>query len=161
MEQEKLLQVLEHNARMEVKDLALVLNEQEEDVMNVMHALEKDKIICGYHTIINWDKTNQDHVMAMIEVKATPQRDCGYDKVADRISRFPEVESLYLMSGRAEFMVIIQGRTMKEVAKFVGQSLAPLEGVTGTVTTFVLKRYKVAGINLEGPVQDQERLLML
>lgn len=161
MEQEKLLQVLEHNARMDLADIALAFNEQEEHVEKLMHDLEQAKIICGYHTIINWDKTNQDHVMAMIEVKATPQRDCGYDKVADRISRFPEVDSLYLMSGRAEFMVIIQGRTMKEIAKFVGQSLAPLEGVTGTVTTFVLKQYKVAGIHLESSVQDQERLLML
>ena len=155
-----LLSLLETNARYSTKDLADVLLEDEESVIHTMSELERKKIICGYHTIINWDKTNQDHVMALIEVNASPERDCGYDKVAEKIYRYPEVSNMYLISGRSEFIVIVKGRTMREVADFVGQKLGPIEGVKGTATYFVLKQYKVEGVIIDQQEDDQERLLV-
>lgn len=160
MEEIKLLQAIENEARISVCDLADILNSNEEEVSATLKSLEKQKIICGYHTVINWDKACKDHVMALIEVSATPERDCGYDKVARMIYRYPEVSTCYLMSGRSEFTVIIKGRTMREVADFVGQKLAPIEGVTGTVTCFVLKPYKVEGVVMEDEEERSSRLVV-
>lgn len=160
MEDIKLLKILENNARYSITDLAVVLNESESSVENSLENLQKEKVVCGFHTVINWDKTNLDHVMAMIEVSSTPERDKGYDKVARAIYSYPEVTTMYLMSGKSEFIVIINGKTMREVADFVGQKLAPIEGVKATVTHFVLKRYKVEGVVLEEEESSQGRLLM-
>jgi DNA-binding Lrp family transcriptional regulator len=160
MDELQLLHILENDPRVSVSDLADILNEKEDDVVKAKAHLEKEKIICGYHTVINWDKTNKDHCTAIIEVSAKPERDVGYDKVADRIARYPEVSSLYLMSGKSEFMVIINGKTMREVADFVGQKLAPIEGISATVTCFVLKMYKVEGILLDEEKPADERLLV-
>ena len=142
MDDVRLLKVLENDPRISVRDLADILNETENNVLEVKRRLEKEKVICGYHTVINWDKTNHDKVQAIIEVSAKPERDKGYDNVAMRIARYPEVKSLYLMSGKSEFIVMIDGKSMREIADFVGQKLAPIEGVTQTVTCFVLKQYK-------------------
>lgn len=160
MEEIKLLKAIEQDARVSVADLADILNSSEESVDAQMKKLYEEKVICGYHTVINWDKTNQDHVMALIEINASPERDCGYDKVAEKIYRYPEVSNMYLISGRSEFIAIVQGRTMREVADFVGQKLAPIEGVKGTATYFVLKRYKVEGVIMDQPEDSQERLLV-
>jgi len=160
MDELQLLHILENDPRVSVSDLADILNEKEDDVVKAKAHLEKEKIICGYNTVINWDKTNKDHCTAIIEVSAKPERDVGYDKVADRIARYPEVSSLYLMSGKSEFMVIINGKTMREVADFVGQKLAPIEGISATVTCFVLKMYKVEGILLDEEKPEDERLLV-
>ncbi len=145
----KLLTLLADDPRATITDLADILGESEADVHAAKRQLEKDKVICGYHTVINWDKTNYDHVDAYIGVSAKPERETGYDKIAERIAKFPEVASLYLMSGTSEFMVSINARTMREVADFVGEKLAPIEGVTATVTMFVLKKYKVNGIVMD------------
>ena len=160
MEELKLLKAIEQDARISVTDLADILNSEQQQVEATMKKLAEDHIICGYHTVINWDKTNQDHVMALIEVNAYPERDCGYDKVAEKIYRYPEVSNMYLISGRSEFIVIVQGRTMREVADFVGQKLAPIEGVRGTATYFVLKQYKGEGVVMDQPEDDQQRLLV-
>ncbi len=160
MNESKLLQYLEKDPCLSIVDLADILNESVEAVESTKKRLEKEKVICGYHTIINWDKANQDHCMAIIEVGATPERDSGYDKVAQEISRFPEVTSLYLMSGKSEFTVVITGKTMRQVADFVGQKLAPIEGVKHTITCFVLKKYKVEGVVLEEEEATQERLIV-
>ena len=125
MKTELLLSLLETNARYSTRDLADVLLEDEDSVIHTMSDLEKKKIICGYHTIINWDKTNKEKVMALIEVGVTPERDYGYDKIAKNIYRYPEVDTMYLMSGKSEFIVIIYGKTMQEVSNFVGTKLAP------------------------------------
>ncbi len=161
MEKRLLLGLLEKNARYEVTDLAAALNETEQDVKDAMKELENDNVIAGYHTVINWDKTNSDTVTALIHVNADPIRDYGYDVVARKIEKFAEVDSLYLLSGNYEFMCIIKGRTMQEVANFVNAKLAPMDGVTGTETYFVLKQYKAAGIVLDddGDKED-ERLLV-
>ena len=156
-----LLDLLFQNPRASVTDLADILNESEEDVEKAKKQLEADGIICGYHTIINWDKANVDHVDAIIGVKASTQRGTGYDTIAEKIGRFPEVSSLYLVSGTSEFLVFINARTMREVADFVGEKLAPIEGVAGTVTMFVLKKYKVNGNNmdLKPEIQDDRMII--
>ncbi len=149
MDEMQLLNMLADDPRASVTDLADILGENIETVEQAKNKLEKNKIICGYHTVINWDKTNIEHEDAFIGVSAKPEREAGYDKIAERIAKFPEVASLYLMSGTSEFMVSLNAKTMREVADFVGSKLAPIEGVTATVTMFVLKKYKVNGITMD------------
>lgn len=155
----EILEVLEKNAKIETIDLATMLNLAEEDIVNEISQMEKEKIICGYHTLINWEKTNKDVVTALIEVRVTPQRGQGFDKIAERIYKFDEVKSVYLMSGGFDLTVIIEGKTMKEVALFVGQKLAPLESVLSTGTHFVLKKYKDHGMILEGTKKDERMIV--
>jgi DNA-binding Lrp family transcriptional regulator len=159
MDEMKVLDLLSLYPRASVTDLADILGEKEEDVEKAKKNLEEKKIICGYHTVINWDKTNIDHVDAFIGIAAKPERGRGYDKIAERIARFPEVSSLYLTSGSSEFLLNINAKTMREVADFVGEKLAPLEGVASTVTMFVLKKYKVNGVTMEMKTDiDDDRL---
>lgn len=160
MDNMKLLELLAHNPRTSVTDLADILGEKEDVIQSGIDELENNKIICGYHTVINWDKTNSDHIDAMIGVSAKPERGAGYDKIAARIANFPEVSSLYLMSGTSEFMVSVNARTMREVADFVGEKLAPLDGVTSTVTMFVLKKYKVNGVSMDINEEEDDRQLI-
>lgn len=160
MKKELLLTLLETNARYSVRDLADVLLEDEESIIHTMNDLEKKKIICGYHTIINWDKTSKDKVMAMIEVDVIPERDFGYDRVAKNIYRYPEVDTMYLMSGKSEFIVIIYGRTMQEISNFVATKLATTENVSSTSTFFVLKEYKVNGVVFGEEEKPNERLIV-
>ena len=160
MKQELLLSLLETNARYSTRDLADILLEDEDSVIHTMNELEKKKIICGYHTIINWDKTNRDKVMAMIEVEVSPERDYGYDRIARNIYRYPEVDTMYLMSGKSEFIVIIYGKTMQEVSNFVGSKLATTDHVTSTSTFFVLKEYKVNGVVIGDEEKPEERLVV-
>ncbi|MDD6257753.1 MAG: Lrp/AsnC family transcriptional regulator [Erysipelotrichaceae bacterium] len=161
MDEMRLLQLLTDNPRTSVTDLADILGEEEKDVSDEVKRLEDNKVICGYHTVINWDKTNVEHVDAIIGVKASTERGKGYDNIAERIARFPEVSGLYLVSGGTEFLVNMNARTMREVADFVGEKLAPIEGVAGTVTMFVLKKYKVNGIamDLEKEVEDDRQIV--
>ena len=156
----QLLKALEQNPRISTADLADVLNASVEQVEAEKDHLEKTHVICGYHTVINWDRTNTDRVSAIIEVSGKPERDVGYDKIAQRIARFDEVTSLYLMSGNSEFMVFVEGQTMREIADFVGQKLAPIYGVTSTVTCFLLKKYKVEGVMMESEELKDERQLI-
>ncbi len=160
MDDMKVLDLLANDPRASITDLADILGESEEDVKNSISELEKNKIICGYHTVINWDKTNSDHIDAMIGVSAKPERGAGYDKIAERIARFPEVSSLSLMSGTSEFMVSINAKTMREVADFVGEKLAPIDGVISTVTMFVLKKYKVNGVLIDIEKEKDDRQLI-
>lgn len=156
----QLLTLLSDNAKMDATDLAQALNESQDNVLNTLTALEKEKVICGYHTLINWDKTNTERVMALIEVKVTPEREFGYDRIAKSIYRYPEVDTMYLLSGNTEFVVIIHGKTMQEVAHFVGSKLACIPAVTGTSTAFVLKQYKVNGAVFDDERDQRERLLV-
>ena len=160
MDENLLLSLIENNAKMEVVDLAAALNETEENVDKTIKDLEKNKTIYGYHTLINWDKTNRDKVMAMIEVEVSPERHYGYDRIARNIYRYPEVDTMYLMSGKSEFIVIIYGRTMQEISNFVGAKLATTENVVSTSTFFVLKEYKVNGIVLDEEEKPNERLVV-
>lgn len=160
MEDIKLLKALEHNARISLTDLAAILDEDECDVDDKIKELTENKVISGFHTVINWDKTNNEEVMAIIEVDATPERESGYDRIAKHIYSYEEVNTCYLISGQTSFTVIIQGKTMREVADFVAQKLAPIQGVNATITQFVLKRYKEDGIVLEEETKGQERMLI-
>lgn len=152
---ETLLKAIENNAKRTVTDLAAMLGASETAIANELSEMEKERIICGYHTLINWDKTNTEKVTALIEVKVTPQRGEGFDKIAERIYLFDEVRAVYLMSGGFDLTVIIEGTTMKEVALFVAQKLSPLEAVLSTATHFVLKKYKDYGIVLEKEQKDE------
>ena len=156
----ELLTLLENNARYQIKDLAALLNEDEQLVENTIRDLEEKNIIAGYHTIINWDKADTEISKAIIFVNCVPEREAGYDKVAAKIAKYPEVDSLYLISGKAEFMLQVNGKSMREVSNFVAHKLAPTEGVTGTETMFILKEYKLNGRELVGEREDGERLLV-
>ncbi|BCN29146.1 Lrp/AsnC family transcriptional regulator [Anaeromicropila herbilytica] len=156
---EKILAAIDKNSKLTQKDLAIMLGATEEEIVNEINAMEQESVICGYPTLINWDKTDCEKVTALIEVKVTPQRGQGFDKIAERIYKFDEVESVYLMSGGFDLTVIIEGKSMKEVALFVSSKLAPMEAVLSTATHFVLKKYKEHGMEL---VQDSldERMLI-
>ena len=156
----ELLKLIEKNARYEIKDLSSCLNESDESISKELERLEDEGIIVGHHTIINWEKADVEITKAIIFVSCMPERVAGYDKIAHRISRYPEVESLYLISGKAEFVLQVNGKDMREVSNFVAHKLAPTEGVTGTETMFVLKEYKRSGVDLSGEKEDGERLLV-
>ena len=158
--QEKILNIIEKNSKIDTKELSVLVGEDEEAVKKNISDLEQKHVICGYHTVINWDKTNDERCSAVIEVSAKPERDVGYDAIAERIARFDEVTSLYLMSGKSEFLVTIEGKTMREIGDFVGQKLAPIEGVTSTVTCFMLKKYKVEGMRMEEEQLKDERQIV-
>ena len=142
---EKLLKLIEKNSRVDLKALAEKLGASEEDVVNEMAAMESEGIICGYHTMINWDKVGGDSVTALIEVHVTPQKERGYDRLAKQIYEFPEVNSVYLISGSYDFLVIIEGKSLRETAHFVNEQLAVMDGVISTATHFILKKYKDHG----------------
>ena len=156
---EKILAMIEQNGRVDLKDLAVMLGISEVDLANEVAAMEKEHIICGYNTIINWDKTTEEKVTALIEVKVTPQRGQGFESIAERIYNYSEVSSLYLMSGGFDFTVIIEGKSMKSVALFVSSKLATIDGVISTATHFVLKKYKVYGTILEAENKDERMLV--
>ena len=156
---EKMLAVMEKNSRIDIRDLAVLLGESEVSVANEIAQMEKEHIICGYHTLINWDNTSDEKVVALIEVKVTPQRGMGFDKIAERIYQYNEVNAVYLMSGAYDFTVFIEGRTMREVALFVSEKLSTLESVLSTATHFVLKKYKDHGTVLVQEDQDERMLI--
>lgn len=155
-----ILNVIGKNSRFSSEDLAAMLETDKETIENEIKSMEDDKIICGYPALINWDNTDNERVTALIEVNVTPQRDMGFNKVAERIYKFEEVESVYLMSGDFDLTVIIQGKSMKEVARFVSEKLSTLEYVNSTATYFVLKKYKEHGIIIEKEHDDKERMLV-
>ncbi len=152
---EKILDFIEKNSRIDLKELAIVLGVTESAVVNELEAMEEEHIICGYHTLINWEKTGIEKVTAMIEVRVTPQRGMGFDKVAERIYNYPEVESVYLISGGFDFMVILEGKTLREVSQFVSEKLSPLDSILSTKTNFILKKYKDHGTIMSEPVKDE------
>ena len=156
---ESILSVFEKNSRIDIRELAIILGCKEIDVANEIAQMEKEGIICGYHTLINWDATSIEKVSALIEVKVTPQRGMGFDKIADRIMQYDEVNALYLMSGAYDFTLLLEGRSMKEVAMFVSDKLAPLESILSTATHFVLKKYKDHGTVIGKERQDERELV--
>lgn len=153
--EKRLLELIEHNAKMTVKEIAEELKLSANEVVSLIADLEAKKVICGYDTIINWDKVTEEKCNALIEVKVTPQRGTGFDRIADRISRFDEVDSVYLMSGGYDFLVIVNGKSMKEVSSFVFNRLAAIDYVNSTATHFVLKKYKDHGIKVQDKPFDK------
>ena len=156
---EKILTFLEKNSRIDISELAVILGEDEEAVAREIKAMEDEHIICGYHTMINWDKVSTNWVSALIEVRVTPQRGQGFDKIADRICNYPEVGSVYIISGDYDLLVDVEGRTLQEVSQFVSEKLATLDSVISTRTNFILKRYKDHGTVMN--VQEEHERLMV
>jgi DNA-binding Lrp family transcriptional regulator len=146
----EILKILENDARTTTKQISTMTGTPTAEVAKFIKKAEQDRTILKYKTMINWEKLGEELVWALIEVKVTPQRDVGFDVIAERIYRFPQARTVYLVSGTYDLLVIVVGKTMHEVADFVSQKLAPIEGVQGTVTHFMLKRYKEDGEILEG-----------
>ena len=155
----KLLQLLEDDCTLSHAQLASMANMTEAEVAAAIAKYQEDNIILGYKAIVDWDRTERESVTALIEVKVTPQRGEGFDRIAERIYQYDEVESVYLMSGSFDLTVIISGRTLKEVALFVGEKLAPLEDVTGTATHFILKKYKEKHLIFQKQESQEERFV--
>ena len=151
-----ILKLLEDNATLTAEQLAVMCNKEVGDIKNLIKTYEKEGVIVGYKTLVDWDKTDRECVSAIIEIKITPQRDRGFDHVAEKIYNYPEVQSLYLMSGGYDLCVQIEGKTMKEVAYFVAQKLATIDEVVATATHFVLRKYKDKGV-VYGPQEIDER----
>ena len=141
--------------------IAQMLGMEEKEVADKIEKMEKENVIVGYKTIVNWDKTDKDVVGALIELRITPQRGEGFAKVAERIYKYPQVKSLYLMSGAYDLAVTIEGKSMKEVALFVAQKLAPMDSIISTATHFVLKKYKEEGIVFEDDEKDTRQVITL
>ena len=142
---EEILSLIEKNSRIDLKELAVMLGKDEVEVINEISNMEKEGIICGYHTLINWEKTTKEKVSALIEVRVTPQRGQGFDAIAQRIYNYPEVNAVYLISGGYDLLVSLDGQSLKEVSTFVSEKLSTLEYVLSTATHFVLKKYKDHG----------------
>ncbi|MFZ5989265.1 MAG: Lrp/AsnC family transcriptional regulator [Bacillota bacterium] len=158
---EEILEILEKNNKMSEEQIATMLGRSVEEVRAAIKKYEEENVILGYNTLINWEKTSKETVTALIEIKVTPQRGQGFDKVAERIYRYPQVKACYLMSGGFDLTVIIEGKTMKEVALFVAEKLAPLESVLSTATHFVLKKYKDKGTIFEEDQKDDREVVVL
>ena len=155
----EILELLEKDARLTAEQIATMIGKPVSEVKEAIKKAEGNRTILKYKAIINWEKIGEGQVMALIEVRVQPQRDVGFDAIAERIYRFPETRSVYLVSGTYDLAVLVTGKTMQEVASFVAQKLAPLESVQGTVTHFLLKRYKEDGEILEG--EERARRLPL
>lgn len=155
----EILKLLETDSKMTITDIAKMLGLDEAAVAADIKAMEEDKIICGYHTMIDWDKVAEEKVTALIEVKVTPQRGQGFDRIAERIYNFEEVNAVYLMAGSFDFTVILQGTSLKEVSRFVSEKLSTMEQIISTSTHFVLKKYKDHGVIFDAVKQD-ERLVI-
>ena len=155
----ELLELLERDHTLTPSQLSVMLGKPEAEICAAIKKLETDKVIVKYHTVINWDKVCSDTVTAVIAVKITPQREVGFDSIAERIYRFPEVKSLYLMSGSFDLLVTIEGSNLKEIAQFVATRLSTIEGVVSTTTHFMLKKYKETGVIIND--KEEDRRLMV
>lgn len=158
---EEILRYLERNSRIDLKELAIILGTDEVTIANEVAKLEEEHIICGYHTLIDWDKTSSDKVTALIEVRVTPQRGQGFDSIAERIYNYPEVRSVYLISGAYDLMIIMEGKTLREVSSFVSDKLSTLDSVLSTATHFILKKYKDHGTIFTQKSRDERMLVTL
>ncbi|MEA4826838.1 Lrp/AsnC family transcriptional regulator [Clostridium sp. JNZ J1-5] len=158
---EEILEILEKNSKYNEEEIAAMTGKTVEEVKTAIKQYEEENVIVGYTTMINWEKTSKESVIALIEVRVTPQRGEGFDKVAERIYRFPEVKACYLMSGGFDLTVIIEGKSIKEVSLFVSEKLATQECVLSTATHFVLKKYKDKGTIFEEKIRDDREAIFI
>ncbi len=154
---EQILSIIEKNSRIDLHELAIILGADEATIVSEMEKMENEGIICGYHTRIDWEKTDVEKVNALIEVRVTPQRGNGFDSVAERIYKYPEVNAVYLISGGYDLLVTLEGKSLKEVSRFVTEKLSTLDSVISTATHFILKKYKDHGTIL-GTDEVDERM---
>lgn len=156
---EELLLLIEKNSRINLKELAVLLGVEEVDVVSELASLESEGVICGYHTLIDWEKTSIEKVTALIEVRVTPQRGQGFDKIAERIYNYPEVKSVYLISGGYDLLITLEEKSLKEISAFVSDKLSTLESVLSTATHFILKKYKDHGTILDKKREDNREVI--
>jgi len=156
----EILSAIEKNSRIDTKELSVLLGKDETEIVNEIATMEKEGIICGYHTLINWEKTTKEKVTALIEVRVTPQRGQGFDKIAERIYNYPEVHSVYLISGGYDLLLTVEGKTLQEVSSFVSYKLSALEYVLSTATHFILKKYKDHGTVFAEKHDDYREVIM-
>ena len=156
---DELLAIVEKNSRIDTKELAVLLGVQEIDIINELQKLQDEGVICGFHTLINWEKTDIEKVTALIEVRVTPQRGQGFDSIAERIYKYPEVRAVYLISGGFDLLVILEEKSLKEIANFVSDKLSTLDSVLSTATHFILKKYKDHGIMLSEKYEDKREVI--
>ena len=156
---DELLSIIEKNSKIDIKELAVLLGKEEIEVVNQLQKLEDDGVICGYHTLINWEKTSIEKVTAIIEVRVTLQRGQGFDSIAERIYNYSEVQSVYLISGGFDLLVTLEEKSLKEIANFVSQKLSTLESVLSTATHFILKKYKDHGTILNEVKTDTREVV--
>jgi DNA-binding Lrp family transcriptional regulator len=161
MSNKEILRILEKDAKLTPVQIAAMTGSSFAEVSQVIKQAEEERAIVKYKTLINWDKVGNEHVWALVEVKITPQRDVGFDAIAERIFKFDEARTVYLMSGTYDLAVVVEGRTMQEVAEFVTRKLAPIEGVTGTASHFVLRRYKEDGEILDTKEENKRQAVIL
>ena len=156
---EQILTFLEKNSRIDPKELAILLGSDEVTIMNEIAKMEEEKVICGYHTLIDWEKVSDEKVTALIEVRVTPMRGQGFDSIAERIYNYPEVRSVYLISGGYDLLVSLEGKTLKQVSGFVSDKLSTLDSVLSTATHFILKKYKDHGTIFTKKSKDERMLV--
>ncbi len=156
---DELLAIIEKNSRIDTKELAVLLGVEEIDIINELAKLQDEGIICGFHTLINWEKTDIEKVTALIEVRVTPQRGQGFDNIAERIYKYPEVRAVYLISGGFDLLVILEEKSLKEIANFVSDKLSTLDSVLSTATHFILKKYKDHGIMFSEKYEDKREVI--
>lgn len=161
MMQEKILKLLEENARLSDREIAVMLGISEEEAAAAVAALEKSGVVKGYHAVVDWERVDPTHVTAIIELKVSPKRDSGFDEIAERIMEFEEVDSVYLMSGSYDLLVEINGRSLQEIAMFVAKRLSTIDGVLSTFTSFMLKKYKDHGTRVAGEEDPDRRSMVL
>lgn len=156
MKTDRLLELLQEDAQLTPAQLAVMLGEKEEDVKKAIATFEKDGVIRGYHALVNWERTEIHRATALIELRVSPQKDTGFDEIAGRVMNFPEVESVYLMSGGYDLAVTVTGETMSDIAMFVSRRLAPIGGVLSTATHFVLTKYKDGGVIFNSDYEERD-----
>ena len=155
----KILKALETNSRLTNSDLAIMMDMPEDEIRREISRLENEHIICGYHTLINWNTVSDEDVTALVELRVTPQGGDGYQKIAEKIKDFPQVVTLYLVSGAYDFLVTVKGRTLKEISLFVSGKLASLPEVQSTTTHFALSKYKELGVDLDVEKTDKRMVV--
>ncbi len=157
----RILELLEKNADLTAAEIAVMLDADEKEVAQAIEAYRAEGVIIGKRTMVDWQKTDREYVTAMIELKVSPQFGKGFDEIAERCWQFDKVQTVYLMSGGFDLMLIVEGRTLTEVALFVSENLAPMDQVLSTTTHFVLKKYKEDGMLLTQPKKDERSVMML
>ena len=160
-DKERILQLIERDVRLDAKDIAVMIGKEEEYVKTILDECKREQVILGQKTIIDWEKTERELVSAIIELKVTPQRGSGFDRISERIYQYDEISSVYLVSGGFDIAVVVEGKTLKEVALFVAEKLAPMEEVISTATHFILKKYKVEGVILNNKTEDDREVITL
>mgnify|MGYP001096075283 CR=1 FL=1 len=157
----ELLHIIEKNARLSVSDIAIRMGETEDTVAAELQKLQNEGVILGFSSVVDWDKTERESVTAMIEIRITPQRNKGFNQIASQLYQYPQVTSCFLMSGGFDIMLMIEDSTLREVASFVSEKVAPIDGVVSTSTHFILKRYKSNGIIFDSVVEDDRETIVL